>query len=93
MSGYVVVNLSVIDSEKMAEYSAVAGPSIKKYGGEVLFKGKSEALSGALEYDMLVIVKFDSVDKAREWYSSEDYQAIIPTRNMAMKAVFSITSG
>ena len=93
MSGYVVVNLSVIDSEKMAEYSAVAGPSIKKYGGEVLFKGKSEALSGALEYDMLVIVRFDSVAKAREWYSSDDYQAIIPTRNMAMKAVFSITTG
>ena len=93
MSGYVVVNLSVIDSEKMAEYSAVAGPSIKKYGGEVLFKGKSEALSGTLEYDMLVIVKFDSVDKAREWYNSDDYQAIIPTRNMAMKSVFSITTG
>lgn len=92
MSGYVVVNLSVLDSEKMAEYSAVAGPSIKKYGGEVLFKGKSEALSGALEYDMLVIVRFDSVDKAREWYNSDDYQAIIPTRNMAMKAVFSITT-
>lgn len=93
MSGYVVVNLSVLDSEKMAEYSAVAGPSIKKYGGEVLFKGKSEALSGALEYDMLVIVRFDSVDKAREWYNSDDYQAIIPTRNMAMKSVFSITTG
>ena len=92
MSGYVVVNLSVTDPEKMAEYSAVAGPSIKKHGGEVLFKGKSEALSGALEYDMLVIVKFDSADKAREWYSSEDYQAIIPTRNMAMKAVFTITA-
>ena len=92
MSGYVVVNLSVLDSEKMAEYSAVAGPSIKKYGGEVLFKGKSEALSGA-RYDMLVIVRFDSVDKAREWYNSDDYQAIIPTRNMAMKSVFSITTG
>ena len=53
MSGYVVVNLSVLDP-KMAEYSAVAGPSIKKYGGEVLFKGKSEALS-AFEYDMSLL--------------------------------------
>ena len=93
MSGYVVVNLNVLDPEKMAEYSAVAGPSIKKFGGEVLFKGKAETLSGNSEYDMLVIVKFSSVDKAKEWYSSNDYQAIIPTRNLAMEAVFTITAG
>ena len=39
MSGYVVVNLNVLDSEKMAEYSAVAGPSIKKFGGEAVVAG------------------------------------------------------
>lgn len=93
MSGYVVVNLKVLDSEKMAEYSAVAGPSIKKFGGEVLFKGNAEALSGNLGYDMLVIVKFDSVERAKQWYSSNDYQAIIPTRNLAMEAVFTLTDG
>ena len=93
MHGYVVVNLNVLDPNKMADYSAVAGPSIKKFGGEVLFKGNAETLSGNSEYDMLVIVKFDSVDKAKEWYHSKDYQAIIPTRNLAMEAVFTITAG
>ena len=77
----------------MADYSAVAGPSIKKFGGEVLFKGKAETLSGNSEYDMLVIVKFESVDKAKEWYNSSDYQAIIPTRDMAMEAIFTVTAG
>ena len=93
MSGYVVVNLKVLDSEKMAEYSAVAGPSIQKFGGEVLFKGKTEAMSGNLGYDMLVIVKFDSVEHARKWYGSNEYQAIIPTRDLAMEAVFTLTAG
>tara|TARA_A100001011_G_scaffold389892_2_gene472266 strand:+ start:1512 stop:1856 length:345 start_codon:yes stop_codon:yes gene_type:complete len=93
MHGYVIVNLNVLDSEKMADYSAVAGPSIKKFGGEVLFKGKAETLSGNSEYDMLVIVKFESVDKAKEWYNSNDYQAIIPTREMAMEAIFTVTAG
>ena len=93
MSGYVVVNLNVLDSEKMAEYSAVAGPSIKKFGGEVLFKGKMETLAGKSNYEMLVIVRFDSVSAAKDWYNSSDYQAIIPTRNLAMDAVFTISAG
>ncbi len=93
MYGYVVVNLNVLNTEKMADYSAVAGPSIKKFGGEVLFKGKAETLFGNSEYNMLVIVKFDSVNKAKEWYNSDEYQAIIPTRNQAMEAIFTITAG
>ena len=58
-----------------------------------MFKGKAETLSGNSEYDMLVIVKFESVDKAKEWYNSNDYQAIIPTREMAMEAIFTVTAG
>ena len=36
--GYVVANIRVKDQEKFQQFSGMAGPAIKKYGGEVIVK-------------------------------------------------------
>ena len=36
----------------------------------------------------IVIVKFDSKAAAKAWYNSEEYQAIIPTRNEGAESCF-----
>ena len=37
--GYVVANIGVTDHEKFEQFSGMAGPTIKKYGGKVLARG------------------------------------------------------
>ena len=37
--GYVVANIRVTDQEKFKQFSGMAGPTIKKYGGKVLARG------------------------------------------------------
>jgi uncharacterized protein (DUF1330 family) len=88
MSAYVVVHINPLDADKAAEYSAVAGPSVTKHGGEFLCKGPAESLHGDDLGEMMVVVKFADKDAARTWYFSEEYQSIIPVREQAFKASF-----
>lgn len=37
--GYVVANIRVMDQDRFQEFSGMAGPAIKKYGGKVLARG------------------------------------------------------
>jgi integrase len=37
--GYVVANIRVTDQDRFQEFSGMAGPAIKKYGGKVLARG------------------------------------------------------
>ena len=37
--GYLVANIRVTDQDKFQEFSGMAGPAIKKYGGKVLARG------------------------------------------------------
>mgnify|MGYP001386439426 CR=1 FL=1 len=64
MSAYVVVHVNPLDADKAAEYSAVAGPSVVKHGGEFILKGPAESLHGEELGKMMVIVKF--ADKIKE---------------------------
>jgi len=88
MSGYVVVHVTPLDGEKFAAYSAVAGPSVAKHGGEFLCKGPAEMLHGNVIGKNMVIIKFDSKEAAKAWYQSDEYQAIIPTRNEGAETSF-----
>jgi uncharacterized protein (DUF1330 family) len=88
MSAYVSVIASPKDADKMAEYSAVAGPLVAQYGGELVCRGPLETLHGETSHKVLVVLKFDTKQAAKDWYNSSEYQAIIPTRNQGMDALF-----
>jgi uncharacterized protein (DUF1330 family) len=79
-------------------------PMVQKYGekvGETLAPfnhhfivagGKMHALDGELPKGMVVIA-FDSADKAQEWYDSAAYQAIKPLRVNSTKGRMFIVEG
>ena len=48
--GYLVANIRVRDQDKFQEFSGMAGPAIKKYGGKVLARG---AVAERLEGDVM----------------------------------------
>jgi uncharacterized protein (DUF1330 family) len=83
MSGYVIAQVEIHDPEGYEEYRKLVAPTIAKYGGRFIVRGgKSETLEGTWSPKRLVVVEFESVARAREWYFSPEYQ---PAKELRQK--------
>ena len=90
MTAYIIVGLTPKDAEKLQQYGASVPPTLAKYFGEVLVKGPVEQLHGQFSYKAQVILAFPTREDAYNWYHSEDYQALISTRNKGMDSQFQL---
>ena len=82
MSAFYIFQVKVKDPIKFGEYAGAAGPTIEKFGGEVVLKGKVvEVLAGKNEAETGGLLRFPDTESALAWYRSEEYQALIPTRD------------
>ena len=88
MPTLIVVDLTPTDTEKLGAYSAQAAETLKPYGGEFLAKGPIETLHGDASFTTKVVIQFPDRESAVNWYHSDAYQAIIPTRNQGMNGQF-----
>ena len=92
--GYVIVNLDVHDPEMFEKYREAVPPTIAQYEGKYLVRGGAmEVLEGNAPLPRTVVLEFPSVDKARTWYNSPEYQAIIGLRHGASTANGIIVEG
>ena len=81
MSGYVIANIDVKNSEAYKEYIDKVKPIVEKFGGEYLVRnGEYKVIDGEWKYPRTVIIKFPTYEKALEWYNSEEYQPVKPIR-------------
>ena len=86
MPAYFVAQYVVNDSDLYQEYAQGAGPTIGAYGGELIsLDAAAETIEGEPPGPQTVILKFDSVEKAKEWYNSDDYQKVVGKRLSATK--------
>ena len=91
MTAYVIAHATIKDQDKLSEYGAIAGPSIKAAGGELVTAAKvSDVLAGSHDHGRCVIIRFEDAQAARDWYGSDAYQWALPIREQAMDAVFVI---
>lgn len=89
MSAYVIVHATIKDPEKMPAYGALAGPSIKAAGGEMVSSGAVvDVLTGSHDHQRAIILRFADAQAARDWYASDAYQEATVIREQAMDAVF-----
>ncbi|MBV8153111.1 MAG: DUF1330 domain-containing protein [Candidatus Eremiobacteraeota bacterium] len=76
MAAYVIANIHVTDPERYEEYKRQAQATIAAYGGRYLVRGgKHEVLEGHWAPARLVILEFDSYERAVEWYESQEYDS------------------
>src|SRR5687768_15030660 len=81
MSAYVIVDVEVKDLEKYQEYRKLAPAIVESYGGKYLARGnKIEVLEGDWTPKVMVVVEFESFERAKAWYDSPEYVAIRPGR-------------
>ena len=81
MKGYVIANVSVEDAAAYEGYRSRTAAIIEQYDGRFLVRGGAvEVREGEPGISRLVILEFPSVDAARTFYDSPEYQAILPIR-------------
>ncbi len=90
MPAYIIVGLTPTDTDKLQQYGASVPSTLAKFSGEILVKGPTENLHGNFAHKVQVIITFPSRQNAVDWYNSDDYQALIPTRDQGMVSQFQL---
>jgi uncharacterized protein (DUF1330 family) len=80
--GYIYAELEVTDPEHFySEYMPRVQPVLDKYGAKFLVAGGDPAVrEGERVIQRVVFLEFESVERARQFYDSSDYQDIIGYR-------------
>ena len=90
--GYVILTEAIKDPEGMKAYGQAARAAMA--GVRVLaVDTKPEVLEGNWHGDQTVVLEFDSVEAAREWYESSAYQKAAKLRHAAADCNVVILSG
>lgn len=91
--GYVVAEVEVTDLATMQKYGEKVPETLAPFNHHyVVRSSKIQSLEGEPPKG-LVVIAFDSVEKAREWYDSPAYQAIKPMRQRAANSRIFIVQG
>jgi uncharacterized protein (DUF1330 family) len=92
--GYVIAEIEVTEPVTLQKYAEKAPEIMASYGGRYVVRGgKVEALEGEPPKGFVVVIGFDSVEKAREWYDSPDYKAIRGFRQSATHSRLLLAEG
>ena len=74
MPAYIIATIEVTDPEKFEVYRGQVPATIEKHGGRYLVRGGDvQVLEGDQPARRTVVLEFDSLEKARGWYFSDDY--------------------
>ena len=77
MAAYVIADIVEInDPVQYEDYKKMVPASIAAYGGRFIARGgRTEVLEGEWCPNRVVIIEFESVERAKEWWASEEYRA------------------
>ena len=94
MSAYVIVDIDVHDPAGYERYKELAPAGIAAYGGKYLARGgRTEVLEGAWAPRRLVVLEFDSVERARTWIDSEEYREARQLRHQTARTSMVVVEG
>jgi uncharacterized protein (DUF1330 family) len=84
MAAYLVGHISVKDPDLWQIYIAGVQKSLAPFDAELVFRGQRAAiLAGEHAHNQCVVIKFASQADLQQWYHSDTYQDLIPTRDKA----------
>jgi uncharacterized protein (DUF1330 family) len=75
MAAYVIAEVTITDPQGFEAYRQMVPASLAKYGGKFVVRGgQLEALEGSWEPKRLVVLEFESAERAKQWWASEEYR-------------------
>lgn len=94
MAAYIIAQLNVTDPDGFGRYRDAVTEMVAQYGGRYLVRGgTTECLEGTWPASRMVIIAFESMEKAKYFYESKDYQKILPYRLNASEGVVVLADG
>ena len=92
--GYVIFTMVIHDQGGFDAYLQKALPTLIQSGGRPLIVDDNpEVVEGGWHGTRTAVLEFDSLDAARGWYKSPEYQAIIGERHKAADTNVVIVGG
>ena len=83
-SAYILADVDVTDPQQYEQYKKLSSIAMQAHGAEVCVRGgKVEVMEGDWKPSRAVLLKFPSVEKARAFYDSPEYQAAKKARQGA----------
>ena len=91
--GYVIAHIKVHDKEGFGKFAEMAGPVISEYGGKVLVRNPTPEVREGRESGVAVVIAFDSIESARNFYESEKYTEAKAVRELASESDLILVEG
>jgi len=94
MSALIIVDIEVLDPARYEDYKRLASAAIAAHGGRYLVRGgRSEVLDGDWTPRRLVVLEFESVEKAKAWRESPEYAEAKKVRESCAQANMIVVEG
>lgn len=94
MAAYVIVDIEVTDPIEYEEYKRLAAPTVAAHGGRYVVRGgAAEVLEGDWLPHRLVVLEFESVERARQWWASPEYAAARVVRQRTARTTMVVVAG
>jgi len=94
MAAYIIARVEVTDWDKYGEYMKVTPDVIAQYGGRFVARGGDMVtLEGPEETRRLILLAFPTMERAKAWYHSGEYQNAKKIRAGAATASFVVIDG
>jgi len=87
MAAYVLLDIDVHDPLGYEKYKKAGAPTIIAYGGKPLARGGAvEVKEGDWQPKRLVLLEFNTMEQAKRWWNSPEYQEAKKLRHRAAGA-------
>lgn len=94
MAAYVIAEIQVSDPVRYEDYRKQVLATIEAYGGRFLVRGApAELLEGKRDPDRIVLLEFESVERAKAWWNSEEYRGPKALRRETAEARILLVGG
>lgn len=94
MAAYVIVDVETSDPERYEEYKRMAQETVAQFGGRYVVRGgKMAIVEGEWRPTRLVLLEFESFDRAVEWWGSQEYAPAKALRQRLSRADIVIVDG
>ncbi len=81
---YIIADVTVTNADQMAKYREWSTKAMQEHGAEVLVRGGAfEVLEGPWTPSRLVMLGFESMERAKAFYNSQTYQTAKAVREGA----------
>ncbi len=94
MPAYVIVEIDIVDPAGYKEYKKLVGATVERYGGKYIVRGGAvETLEGDWKPKRIVVLQFESTQRAKDWLNCEEYREPRKMRHRTARTKMIVVEG